>query len=130
MVQGKVSAVLDLKIYRNIKYGRKREANTNLLDCSFHLPPHMPLPLLKKKQGKKLRMELIFEKQPFMRDKKCRKIMGTRMKECDVLWHRSDTFHGKTKERKDRRVISHQTGKLSASRAEAAVKQQPYRDFS
>lgn len=47
--------------------------------------------------------------------------MGTRMKESDVLCHRSDTFHGKTKERKDKRVISHQTGKISASRAEAAL---------
>lgn len=56
--------------------------------------------------------------------------MGTRMKESNVLWDRSDTFHGKTKVRKDRRVISHQTGKPSASRAKAAVKQQPYRDFS
>lgn len=75
-------------------------------------------------------MELIFEKQPFMRDQKCRKIVGARTKESHVLWHRSDTFHGKTKERKDRRVISHQTGKLSASRAGAVVIQQPYRNFS
>lgn len=52
-----------------------------------------------------------------MRDQKRRKIAGARTKESHVLWHRSDTFHGKTKERKDRRVISHQTGKLSASKA-------------
>lgn len=38
-------------------------------------------------------------------------------------------FMAKQKEKKDRREISHQTGKLTASRAEAAVMQQPYRDL-
>lgn len=56
--------------------------------------------------------------------------MGARKKERDVLWHRSDTLHGKRKKRKDRTVISHQTGKLSVSRTEVTVMQQPHRDFS
>jgi len=83
-----------------------------------------------QKKKKKSRMELIFEKQPITTAQKCRKIMGARKKERDILWHRSDTLHGKKQKRKDRTVILHPTGKLSASGTEVAAMQPPYRVFS
>lgn len=108
-----------LKIYRNVKYGRERSANINLLGCSFHLSPP---------PKKKSRMQLIFEKHD--RSKMQEINGGKEEREREILWRRSDSLLSFATKGKDRTVISHQTGKLSASRAEVVVMQQSYRDFS
>lgn len=111
-----------LKVYINVKYDRERSTNMGVTHFTYH--PHPTSPLQKKK--KENQEWSWFLKSNLSWQIKNAKKMGARKRERE---YGADQIPFMAKERRDRTVIPHQTGKLSASRTEVAVLQEPWRFF-